>query len=504
MVQRTLFGASLFAALLGSTALHADITAQQVWDNWKALGTASGQTMTAASESMEGDTLTVTGLDMVSTFEGGQAAGRIDEVKFREMGDGRVEITMSPDYTLTMNFTDNAGAPVEIGVAVSQAGMQMIAAGDNASTNYDFSAETVSVATTSVKENGVELPMAFALNGNAATGSYVMSEAGAGIVNLDSSAGFGDLSFTFSFNDTNLQTDTAIQGAVAGVTMKSAGTFGEGIMMHEELIDALRAGFRSSVALTYGPTQFSFNVTEARGATSGTGVNQGGSIAFAIDKSQISYKGGAKGVDISIVSPDIPFPQAQLAYAESVVDIVVPIGAAPESQDYTFVTKLIDLTVSDEIWSMIDPGATIPRDPATLIIDTTAKATLQVDLMDEAAMAALGGAPAGTIEALEIPALQLKIGGADLTGNGAFTFDNTDLTTFGGIPAPSGKLDLRLLGGNKLLDSLIALGVVPEDAAMQARMMMGMFARPGAEPDSLESTLEFKDGGFFANGMQLQ
>jgi hypothetical protein len=114
------------------------------------------------------------------------------------------------------------------------------------------------------------------------------------------------------------------------------------------------------------------------------------------------------------------------------------------------------------------------------------------------------GAPPGALESLDIPALQLTIGGAELTGNGSLTFDNTDLTTFQGMPAPTGVINLALSGGNGLLDKLIALGLVPEDQAMGARMMMGMFARPGTEPDTLTSTLEFKDKGFFANGMQLQ
>jgi hypothetical protein len=39
---------------------------------------------------------------------------------------------------------------------------------------------------------------------------------------------------------------------------------------------------------------------------------------------------------------------------------------------------------------------------------------------------------------------------------------------------------------------------------MGARMMMSMFANPGAAADELTSTLEFKDKHFFANGQQLQ
>jgi hypothetical protein len=39
---------------------------------------------------------------------------------------------------------------------------------------------------------------------------------------------------------------------------------------------------------------------------------------------------------------------------------------------------------------------------------------------------------------------------------------------------------------------------------MGARMMLGMFTRPGSEADQVTSVIEFKDGGLFANGQQLQ
>jgi hypothetical protein len=43
-----------------------------------------------------------------------------------------------------------------------------------------------------------------------------------------------------------------------------------------------------------------------------------------------------------------------------------------------------------------------------------------------------------------------------------------------------------------------------EEDATGARMMVAMFANPGAGEDELTSTLEFKDKHFFANGQQIQ
>ncbi|MFN4129622.1 MAG: DUF2125 domain-containing protein, partial [Paracoccaceae bacterium] len=138
------------------------------------------------------------------------------------------------------------------------------------------------------------------------------------------------------------------------------------------------------------------------------------------------------------------------------------------------------------------------------IIDPKGKVRLTTDLFDEAAMNALGEGAPGEIHALEVTELTVKFAGADLNGTGAMTFDNTDLTTFDGFPAPTGKIDLVIRGGNGLLDKLVAMGVIPQDQAMVTRMMIAMFAKPGEGPDVLNSSLEFRDKGFFANGQRLK
>jgi hypothetical protein len=108
------------------------------------------------------------------------------------------------------------------------------------------------------------------------------------------------------------------------------------------------------------------------------------------------------------------------------------------------------------------------------------------------------------LEALTVNELRLAVAGALLTGGGAFTFDNADTTTFDGMPAPDGTINLSLKGGNALLDTLVSMGLVPQDQAMMARMMTGMIARPGAEADELVSEITVRpDGTILANGAPL-
>ena len=166
-----------------------------------------------------------------------------------------------------------------------------------------------------------------------------------------------------------------------------------------------------------------------------------------------------------------------------------------------------DFTMSDLIWGIFDPGGQLPRDPATIALDLGGKAKLFYDLFDPEQMEAVEseGAIPGEINALDINGLTVRAAGAELTGEGAFTFDNTDFETYDGMPAPDGAVDLKLTGANGLLDTLIAMGLVPEDQAMGVRMMMGLFAVPGEGEDSLTSKIEVKgDGQILANGQRIK
>jgi hypothetical protein len=79
------------------------------------------------------------------------------------------------------------------------------------------------------------------------------------------------------------------------------------------------------------------------------------------------------------------------------------------------------------------------------------------------------------------------------------------MMTWGGMPAPDGSVDLKLAGGNGLIDKLVTMGLLPQEQAMGARRMMGLFARPGDGPDNLVSKIEVKkEGSIFANGQQIK
>ena len=110
----------------------------------------------------------------------------------------------------------------------------------------------------------------------------------------------------------------------------------------------------------------------------------------------------------------------------------------------------------------------------------------------------------GEVNGVQISELTLRGAGAEITGDGAFTFNNTDLQTFDGFPRPEGQATFTINGINGLVEKLIKIGLIPADQAMLPRMMLGMFATPVGD-DMLKSTIEFNaEGHVLANGQRLR
>ena len=94
---------------------------------------------------------------------------------------------------------------------------------------------------------------------------------------------------------------------------------------------------------------------------------------------------------------------------------------------------------------------------------------------------------------------------AELTGEGSVEFDNEDLAAYQGMPKPVGQVTLALAGANALIDQLVASGLLPQQQAMGARMVLGLFAKPGDDPDTLTSEIRFTPAGeILANGQRIR
>ena len=500
MAQWKVLGAgSLLALLLGSTA-QADVTAAQVWQSWQTLSESMGQTIKGTA-TQDGDTLNVTDITITSEFPDGSMVGSLAAVAFRDLGDGTVEVTMAPDYPVTITTQVKGEDPVEVGLVIRQTGLKLIVSGDDARMAHDFTADTVAVVLdhiTGAPDGGTG---SFTVSLNGAAGQYLTSSGDQETLSTELSA--ASLTFDGSAADPSSGGDFKISGSIEALQSTSSAIFPKGTGM-ADMPAALKAGLSTTAALSYGKITYSLDFKDATSSGSAKGSADNGGLAFGMDANALNYGILTNGTDITVSATDLPFPEVNASIAELAFKMVMPLAQSGTAEDFSFLTRISGLSVSDEIWGMFDPGAVLPRDPATLIIDVAGKAQWLVDIFAQDP-ATTTETPA-RIEALTINQIQLAFAGADVTGSGDFTFDNNDMMTYPGMPKPIGKIDARMVGVNGLIDKVIQLGYVPEEQAMGARMMLGMFAKAveGAE-DTLTSTMEFtEDGSIFANGMQIK
>jgi hypothetical protein len=501
--RSTLRAGVCLAALTLASAAHADVTAEQVWQDWKDYYASLGQTVTAASEARDGDTLVVTGVSMVQDQNGTRSEATIAEVKLREMGDGTVEVTLSNDIPVKVTAAPADGPPAEISMNLSHQDLRLLASGVPENMVFDFTASELRMVMDEmmVDETAPPFRMEFVATGNTGrhnsvkdAGRTVTSEFAADKISVVMTGADPETSGTFTMN-----------GDMNGLTGAGTVVVPEGVDM-QDVNAAVQAGFAVDGKFNYADGKFTMEGAGPDGSFKADSSGGAGNLAVRFGKDGLAYGGEAVDSRFSVTTPQLPFP-VEMELAQSAFNAVMPLSKSETAQPAALLIKMVDLKVSDELWNMVDPGQQLPRDPATLVFDVTGALKPLIDLLDPEAAAAFeggmaeGAAPAAPFEVSEakINQLQVKAVGAELTGTGAMTFDNS-----AGMPMPLGSIDLSLTGANALMDKLTAMGLIPADQVMGFKMMLGMFAVPAGE-DALTSKIEFKEGGsIFANGQQIQ
>ncbi len=502
-MTRILSSTTALALVLAAPAAWADVTPEEVWQSWQSLATSAGQELTFDSAVQTGDTLAVSGLIVTYSDDlSGSFSANMDSLTFTDNGDGTVAVTMAETYPMTLAFPADGGGPTALKLTVTQPGALITAGGSATETSYDFAAPSVTVRLDEVTgADGQPLETEADMLMTDMAASYLILTEG-DKTTLDSSFSVGSVVLNLAGKGMEGEGEGTVTLSLADFSGTTKGNFlGAEVMANMAL--ALNSGVTTESRFSFGPMTMTADIVEAGGPVKLGGSLTGGSFDLVLDKDKINYGTSVTGGSFTASGPDIPFPEVAFGFAESGFGITMPVSKSDTPQDFSFLTKLVDLTVSEDIWGLVDPGAALSREPATLIFDVKGTGFWNQDIMDPA-LQMEGAQPPGELTSLDLTQVLVKAAGAEVGATGALTFDNTDLVTFQGAPAPSGSINVTIKGVNKLIDNLIAMGLLPAEQAMGARMMLGLFARPGPGPDELTSLIEFKDGGLFANGQQLQ
>ncbi len=491
-VSKTFGAMTLVAALTSGTASMA-LTTDEVWADWQALMADTGTTVAAATEAKDGDNLRLNGVT-ISGDDGIKIT--MAEVFLAAESDGSVTITPM-DISVD---TGSAGGTV----AITQEGLAVVVHEDAGGLGYGLMADKFAVAFDTGASTAEEPGMA--ASGTVQfvdlDGRYERAELAA-LVHLTAAS----VDYSVDQKDASLSLDQSQSATMKDMDLSSELTIPAGVDLakldnSESFAAALKAGLAFVGEFKQGASE---SKVEQRGDAfpfTATLKSDGGSAG--VDLSVDGAKIGGEVKALSVVVPQGILPVEVSGSADEMsFEFAMPVVATEEAGDYTYQMALKNVVIADAGWDLFDPNKVMERTPADLEIDAGGK--LKIDVIDLITSSESGEAPKAMpeLQTLDIRTLGLKLAGAAFSGTGAFTFDNS-MVAMGGPPLPLGKASVRLEGGNKMIDALVAMGFMSADDASGARVMMSMFGKSAGD-DVLTSEIEAKEGGsVFVNGQQIQ
>ena len=490
---------SCIAALLIASSASADVSASQVWDEWQAMLSAMGEDSVSFTGGTEtGGDLTVNGLKMTIVGEDNfQAVADIGTMVFDGQGDGTVIVTMPESYPLVM--TGDEGQSITM--TITQTGMQIIASGEPSNINYAVAADRYGIIMDEFNDpSGATIgDVRFLMNN--VVGNYAVKTGE--MRDIDYAIQTSSMDLLIDVKDPESDGMFLMSGKMNDLTLAASASLP--LVFDAENPELMFAsGLSGQGTYTIGSADYIFDFKDGSDAAQGSASIGSGFVEGGLVNDTLAYNTAFKDLVVNLTVPDFPFP-INVSMADYGIGLTMPTAPTDAPADVGLKIDLVDLSVNDEIWMMGDPTGALPHDPVTLQLDLTGKAKLLMDIMnpEDAQSMALGENPAELYE-LALNNLLLRAAGAEVTGTGAFTFDNSDLETFDGMPRPTGAVTVNVNGANKLIDTLVTMGLLPEQQASMGRMMMGMFARTVGD-DQLSSTLEINaEGHVLANGQRIQ
>ncbi|WP_309665562.1 DUF2125 domain-containing protein [Tabrizicola sp.] len=504
----------LTAVLLAASPAMADVTADQVWADWQRLASAAGTPLTALAKT-EGNRLVLSRLALALGTPDDPATLRLDRLTLETRPDGTVAVVLPASFPLTLDLpppqgpddpsrlTFTATAP---GLAISIAGLGDLAAFNITAPSLTVTLDPLDLPAAAKADYAADLTFAAAdlslrhRQDLTATAPIISTNFTLGTLHADTLVALPEgEGGSFTVDLSALAGAFDLQAPPDSLTKTSPNL--PDLLQGMSATDGLRASF------SHGPFAFTARLADpAPGPQDIALTSASGAATLRADKAGllVDLTSGLTSFDITIDDPEVPFTAAAFGYDDLSYGVSVNFGTLSGPEPFTVSARLSAFSFSEALWQQIDPASVFPRDPLSFALALSGRYAVKPEAL------APNWQPASTndlpvdIVALSLDELLLSAVGAKLTGTGALTFDNSDLVTFDGMPAPTGLLNFAATGINALIDRAASAGLIPPDELTPLRFGLAFIAKPGDGPDTLTSSIEFRDKSLYLNGQKLR
>jgi len=492
-----------FVAVFCSPA-YADITNTQVWDDLRTQLREYGYSV-QASVSQASDTLAVEDMILTQSLPEGDIAISLrgSAIDFVQSGPNRVNIEFPERVKLQLDIIDGSQRDTIIfeqrvegnATYVQDRGQELF---------YVYDIDNYAMSIVDVDSDDPDLK-------NMDLGGFITIQGLQGAMVVKSgdttqrttNATLDRVDFSMTFEDASENAAFDVLGRLDGMTYAEQSNVPYGVN-RTDLGPALAAGLSLTSAMTHQGLDVSVQFSDPQENGQLAFRQASGEWTSAISAKTAALQGGSKGIEFDAVAPDMPVPVSG-RIAGITYNMDVPMGASEDEQSFDLAWAMQGLTLSETLWSMVDPQGALNRDPLDIALNLTGSGVLGVNLFDmEQMIDQIDPGDIGQLNTLTLNEFAIAGLGAKLLGQGKFTLDNDDLRTFDGFPRPEGRVTLTITGLNAAMEDLVSAGLVPSDQVFMLRMMMGAFLAPTGD-DEMTSDLEVKpDGSVYANGQRLR
>lgn len=482
-------------ALFPATASFADVTPQEVWDQFLVSAQVSGQTWTAANLEQNDDTLIAQDVSLAMPIFGDfmTVDGTIPQVVMQQLDDGTVKMTIPDpvDYSVSIEGELDLGLERMDVVSTMTMDNVMIASGTAEDLTIEIQTGTLTYVTPKQVKDGVAIVPEQTITLLGVQGISTQKTTGKDIAatwEMTAEAA------TMISNGTTDELTMETSYKMAPLTMVA--DFTSNLDSLDTPLGFIKAA-NGSGSYAIENMAFEMKTGTAEQMMHLTGETEAATVGVDLSDGSLTYTGTSANTEMVVSGSAIPFPQIDLGLEAANFALTVPFMASEQKEEFGLKLELSSLRLPEIAWMILDPSAQMAHDPATLKLDISGDTHIDVDLLDFAKfmdLAESGTSPFVPAN-LKLNDLFLSIAGATLMGQGEAMFVAPDAFADAELPFQTAEATLSLTGGTALIDTLTQAGLLPPQTSMTAKMMLGMFARPGDGDDAFITDIKLDEAG---------
>ena len=385
--QTAICSAALGVFAFGHSAM-ADVTPKEVWKDWQDYMLGMGYTLTG-TENQSGDTLAISNVifDLAGGPDQGGMTLSLGTLSFVQNGDGTVSVVLPDVMPINVDIAESGpeSEPVQISLTITQTGQEMNVSGTPAEMTSTYMADalgmkldqpTVGDESYGADNAAMTLQMTDVRNTTTSTVGAMRAYAQNGTV--------ASVTYDMRFKNPDEPAVAVISGTSSDFGYTGDSMLPLGLTQASDMAALLREGMDVSANLTSGNSTLTVDIQDPNsGNTAAAFATEAGTLKVETSADGISYAGTREGLTGPVQLLELPFLRPSAWTTPPSISARLSWNSN-EAQNFALGLNLDGFTASDLIWGMIDPQATLPRDPASVTLHVTGKARLLVDYFDPA------------------------------------------------------------------------------------------------------------------------